>query len=325
MGTLFSLLVAVTLFVSSAVAECTSCTHPSLPAGPVLAQLDYGPGVGQPNIYFRITLSGLPAGFSVGNGPYHGWCADSYTFQEIGVNPVLLYSSYWANLPVHDQSPNWDKINWLINNKGANTMADIQAAIWLLLGQPIPAGYSYNSAAASAIVSNAYKFGSGFVPGDGQALAVIVSVGGIGNPSVDPSNKNQTTFIELFCPLTQGFWKNHSRVWPLTTINLGFISYNTGTAADVNSLLAIFDTPVRGNANISLEHQLIAAELNVAAGVNPAPVQATINAAIAALISSGGANVSDASALGQLMESLANTLDAFNSGTLPGVCATGAD
>jgi hypothetical protein len=320
----FSVLFAVTLSVATAAADCTSCTQPSLPAGPVLAQLDYGPGVGQPNIYFQTTLSGIPAGFSVGNGPYHGWCADSYTFQEMGVNPVTLYSTYWANLPIQDQSANWDKINWLINHKGTNVMADIQAAIWLLLGQPIPAGYGYNSATVSATVSNAYKYGSGFVPGDGQALAVIVSVGGIGNPSVDPSNKHQTTLIELFCPLTQGFWKNHSNAWPLTTINLGFTNYNTGMAAGVKSLLAIFDTPVRGNANISLEHQLIAAELNVAAGANPAPVQFAISGAIAALKSSGGANVSDASTLGQVMDNFANTLDAFNSGTLPGVCAVGA-
>ena len=202
-------------------------------------------------------------------------------------------------------------------------MADIQATIWTLLGEPIPAGYSYNSAAVNALVSNAYRYGAGFVPGDGQALAVLVSVGGIGNPSVDPTNKNQTTILELFCPLTQGFWKNHVSAWPVTTIKLGFTAYNTAIAADVNALLAIFNTAVRGDANISLEHQLIAAELNVAAGVNPAPVQSAIDGAIAALNSSGGLNISDASTLGQVMDNFANTLDAFNSGTLPGVCAAG--
>src|ERR1700738_7353 len=41
----FSVLFAVTLSVATAAADCTSCTQPSLPAGPVLAQLDYGPGV----------------------------------------------------------------------------------------------------------------------------------------------------------------------------------------------------------------------------------------------------------------------------------------
>jgi hypothetical protein len=203
-------------------------------------------------------------------------------------------------------------------------MADIQAAIWLLLGQPIPSGFAYNTAAVNALVSSAYKNGSGFVPAQGQSLAVLVSVGGIGNPSVDPSNKHQTTFIELTCPLTQGFWKNHPSAWPPnTTINLGFTTYNTSNPADVNSLLAIFNTPVKGNANISLEHQLIAAELNVASGVNPAPISGTITSAISALKLWNGANVPDSSTLGQTMDNLTNILDSFNSGTLPGVCAAG--
>jgi len=227
-------------------------------------------------------------------------------------------------MPAADQNANWDKINWLLNHKKGSAMGDVQAAIWLLLGQPIPSGHSYNVTAANTLYTAALANGTGFVPGEGQSLAILVSVGGIGNPSGDPSNRNQTTILELVCPLTQGYWKNHLGTWPITAINLGFKTYNTASASDVQALLTILNTPVQGAANIDLEHQLIAAELNVASGANSGPISATISSAISALLASGGVNVNSASAAGQVMENMAATLDSFNEGTLPGVCAAGS-
>jgi hypothetical protein len=324
-GLCLAVIMAAAVLAPAVKGDCTTCSlqNLKLPTGPVGVQLDYGPYVGQSDIYFRATISGMPLGYSVFNGTYHAWCADAYVYQLVGTNPVHLYSTYGNSMPAGDQNANWDKVNWLLNHKKGSAMVDIQAAMWLLLGEPVPFSHSYNVAAANALYAAALANGTGFVPGEGQSLAILVSVGGIQNPSIDPTNKNQTTILELECPLTQGYWKNHVNAWPLTTINLGFATYNTGNSANVQTLLNIFNTPVRGNSNISLEHQLIAAELNVAAGVNPGPVQSAINAAISALLASGGNNVPSGSPAGQLMDSIEGTLDSFNSGTLAGVCATG--
>ena len=48
----------------------------------------------------------------------------------------------------------------------------------------------------------------------------------------------------------------------MTRLTLGTVTYSQA------QLLAIFNTPVRGNGLISLAHQLIAAKLNILAGAN---------------------------------------------------------
>jgi cysteine-rich repeat protein len=62
------------------------------------------------------------------------------------------------------------------------------------------------------------------------------------------------------CVFTQGYWKNHPEAWPVDRLTLGNIDYTK------DELLAIFNTPVKGNGLIQLAHQLIAAKLNVANG-----------------------------------------------------------
>src|SRR5207248_5902008 len=61
-------------------------------------------------------------------------------------------------------------------------------------------------------------------------------------PAAKPGNK---------CPLGQGFWKNHPGAWPVTSLTLGRQSYTQA------ALLALFDTPPRGDASVILAHQLI--------------------------------------------------------------------
>src|SRR5262249_46034847 len=70
------------------------------------------------------------------------------------------------------------------------------------------------------------------------------------------------TPVTFACPLGQGFWKNHSDTWPVTSLTLGSQTY---TQAE---LLALYDTPPRGDASVILAHQLIAAKLNIANGSN---------------------------------------------------------
>jgi len=62
------------------------------------------------------------------------------------------------------------------------------------------------------------------------------------------------------CTYTQGYWKNHENLWPVTSLKLGNVVYTK------DQLLAILDKPVgsglSANGLISLAHQLIAAKLN---------------------------------------------------------------
>jgi len=62
---------------------------------------------------------------------------------------------------------------------------------------------------------------------------------------------------------TQGYWKNHPDQWCAGSLTLGNVAYTK------DELLDIFHLEVAGNGLVSLAHQLIAAKLNVACGVNP--------------------------------------------------------
>jgi len=72
------------------------------------------------------------------------------------------------------------------------------------------------------------------------------------------------------CNYTPGYWKNHEENWPVMELTLGGRTYTQ------TQLLAIMDTPVRGDATIILAYHLIAAKLNVLNGSDP-----SINSAIA--------------------------------------------
>jgi cysteine-rich repeat protein len=117
------------------------------------------------------------------------------------------------------------------------------------------------------------------------------------------------------CTLTQGYWKNHPQAWAVTSLKLGNLSYNQ------TQLLAIFNTPVKGNGLIDLAHQLIAAKLNVAQGASAS----SISGAIAAADSLIGSLVVPPIGTGSLKtgatSALTGALDGYNSGaTGPGHC-----
>jgi hypothetical protein len=119
------------------------------------------------------------------------------------------------------------------------------------------------------------------------------------------------------CPLSQGYWKNHAEFWPVSSLVLGSQTY---TQWELRSLLT---TPVNKDASLILAHQLIAAELNIALGSDPAPVSATIAAADAMLASYSGKlpyKVKVASPKGQQMTTAATTLDGYSNGLLTPKC-----
>ena len=68
------------------------------------------------------------------------------------------------------------------------------------------------------------------------------------------------------CTLTQGYWKNHEAAWPVTELTLGDRDYSQEELLEL-----LWTPPAGGDASLILGHQLIAAELNLAAGAALSP------------------------------------------------------
>ena len=135
-------------------------------------------------------------------------------------------------------------------------------------------------------------------------------------PSATATATATATASPSGCVRGQGFWKNHPDQWPVTQLQLGNVTYTQ------QQLLSILHQPVRGNGLVLLAHQLIAAELNIAAGADASCIQQTIDQANALIgdlvvppVGSGYLAPRDVSAL-------ADTLDQYNEGRL---CAPSCD
>lgn len=125
------------------------------------------------------------------------------------------------------------------------------------------------------------------------------------------------------CPHSQGFWKNHAGLWPVETLTLGDDGYEAA------ELLALLETPTKGDASMILAHQLIAAKLNVAGGANATVFGTAIDEADELLAPYEGALPYDVknqrgppSADRALMLETAGTLDALNNEDDPAACGT---
>jgi hypothetical protein len=146
-------------------------------------------------------------------GVYNGWCLEDDKNPPLN-GTVYPYSSYAPNLPdrlaryTDPTTPNydpanpnapipWDKLNWLLNNKGGATADVIQQAIHLLIW-----GSTYEDPpldGAVTLAGDADTLGGGFVPAPGQIIAVLLYVDGIGRVG-DPPFTYQDTVIELTVP-----------------------------------------------------------------------------------------------------------------------------
>jgi hypothetical protein len=154
--------------------------------------------------YFNITLSNVPGGYDIENGLYPGWCADRAVTMIRSVDHIVtLYDSYDPSLPVQFQGQ-WNKINWILNNKGAYSMQVIQDACWYLLGD-----YTWGQISTSA--KELVNLANGtFIPEAGEILAIV---------AVPTAAGCQCTFIEIEIPctgdegLSPGYWKNHLSSW----------------------------------------------------------------------------------------------------------------
>ena len=141
-----------------------------------------------PASWFMMKLTDVPVGFDITDGQYHGWCVEVGTIMERGVNNnVRLYSSYDPAMPVAFQSPNWDKVNYIINNKGTYGRQTIQEVIWYFIcDDPLPT----NNTDARDLAAAANASGDGFVPTFGQSIAILANV------EISP-NPVQRTFFEF--------------------------------------------------------------------------------------------------------------------------------
>jgi hypothetical protein len=156
--------------------------------------------------YFDSTLSGVPAGFDVDNGVYPGWCIDrSTTMIRSSPHDVILYSSLSPTAAAMS-GIDFDKINYILNNK-QGSMMDVQQAIWFFTGE---FAYIDLSTDGKAMVDAAEA--ATFDPITAPVLAVICL------PQEDPNPQNaaQISIIELTrsgCGLSPGFWKHNVGVY----------------------------------------------------------------------------------------------------------------
>jgi hypothetical protein len=123
------------------------------------------------------------------------------------------------------------------------------------------------------------------------------------------------------CPLTQGYWKNHASAWPASALpmTLGSQSYTE------TELLAILNTPVKGDASLILADQEIAAKLNIANGSDPTPINATLTDADSLLSGFSGKlpyHVNPSSTIGQKMVADGAILNNYNNGALTPNCTS---
>jgi hypothetical protein len=121
--------------------------------------------------YYQVALTNVPSGNDITNASYKGWCADTSTSFKIGVVlAAYAYSSYDSHAPI--PSGEWDKINYILNHKRYADQMEIQNAIWIFIDS------CHDDAVltptSQALVDAANQNGEGFVPTQGQILAVVL-------------------------------------------------------------------------------------------------------------------------------------------------------
>ena len=103
----------------------------------------------------------------IGQDIYPTWCVDAKKDVNTGSYTAKLSTTIGAG-------EKWNKINWVLNNKGDATYKEVQAAIWTILGQTIRWDQrSWYTPVAKKLVMDAKCHGD-FIPECGQIGAVLV-------------------------------------------------------------------------------------------------------------------------------------------------------
>jgi len=126
------------------------------------------------NSWFTLTLSKVPTGFDITNGPYPGWCVEISKTMSLNVDhTVKLYSTYEAGIPL--TSENWDKVNYVINNyeDPLTNRHSIQDVIWkFICNDPLQENNTYTM----ELYNEANASGEGFIPSTGEKIAILADV-----------------------------------------------------------------------------------------------------------------------------------------------------
>lgn len=202
------------------------------------SSVTYGTWLGGAQSTMDIILSGNPPGSDVPNGTFAGWCIEEFInvslYNEVGT----LYTSTHFNLPADVASWPWGKVNYILNHKirgigktDLEFFKDVQTAIWIVLGQPIPSwGVSYD---AQQMI-NAANANPDYVPGLTDTVAVIVYSDGI----LSDPNSIQETIIEA----KLGQITNHARA---TTTAGGITVTSNAVEVTIQFVPVYTATPIR--------------------------------------------------------------------------------
>ena len=181
--------------------------------------------------YINVKLSNIAAGYDIENGDYQGWCADAddAIYYPRDYTNCRLYSSYDDAVPGYIQDPDWDKVNYIVNQyrqglgvySGA-TKKEVQAAIWNFMPRDhdvshyvADAGWSatINWTLYAAIVADANAHGDGFVPGYRDVVGIVC----------DNGECVQVVFVEIvFTPVPE---------FPVLAVPLGMLVGMVGVVA----------------------------------------------------------------------------------------------
>ena len=156
--------------------------------------------------------------------------------------------------------------------------------------------------------------GSTFAPGVSTVVCTVVGAGQSVTCSFSVTVEAQVAGFA--CPRDKSYWKGAAD-WPVQSLQLG------GRAYSREQLASILRLSVRGDASVILAGQTIAAMLNVAHGSDPAPVEALVVEAQAALeLGTTGipCGISPSSPLGRRMIAAAARLEDYNTGEMTDPC-----
>jgi hypothetical protein len=123
--------------------------------------------------YWTVSLKNSAGEILVDDQP--GWCVDKQTSMSPATYNAEIFSSY-DELPEYIKDrlnpEQLDMVNYILNQEWQCSAAEIQDAIWAVLGQKRPADISN---CANAIYNAADSFGAGYVPPCGGVVGVIVA------------------------------------------------------------------------------------------------------------------------------------------------------
>lgn len=138
-----------------------------LPSGQITMQVVNGT-----ESYFVTTLYDVSPGYNVTNQTYLGWCVDrTATMARDTQFPATLYSS--LSLTGNLANENWTMVNYILNNKKGTNLTQTQDAIWYFINLGDPIIVHPDETDAWAMINDAIANGTGFIPGNGQIVAVV--------------------------------------------------------------------------------------------------------------------------------------------------------